>query len=143
MQKQPIQFMHKITFPRAGTGIEDLAWSPDSQFLASASRDGVLLWKASTGEAQAEWGRTGYVGSIAWSPTGKNLAVGTVIYRSPDRVGMVRLWQFPKGGSLEKSVKKKALCNAGDPVSAVSWSPDGTRLAVPLFGGKISIVNVL
>ncbi|GHO49908.1 hypothetical protein KSX_80710 [Ktedonospora formicarum] len=35
------------------------------------------------------------------------------------------------------------MCEACDPVSAVSWSPDGTRLAVPLYRGRVSVVNVL
>lgn len=149
MHKQYTQLVHRIiiphSFPSRGS-IEDLAWSPDSQFLASASRSGVILWKASTGEELTQWGRIGYVGSIAWSPTGKNLAVGTVVYRRPSsvgRVGTVRLWQFPNGSPLVITVKKKAMCNASDPVSAVSWSPDGTRLAVPLYEGKVSVVNVL
>lgn len=141
-QQQYNTFMHNITHPRAGTGIVDLAWSPDSQFLASASADGVILWKAATGEELAQWERTGYVGSVAWSSTGKNLAVGTVVYRSPHRVGMVRLWHFPKEGPLKKMVKKKAICSADDPVSALSWSPDGTRLAVPLYSGKIAIIDI-
>jgi WD40 repeat protein len=149
MHKQYTKLDHRIIIPHSfpgGGSIEDLAWSPDSRFLASASRSGVILWRASTGEELTQWGRIGYVGSIAWSPTGENLAVGTVVYRRPasvGRVGMVRLWQFPNGSPLVETVKKKAMCNAHDPVSAVCWSPDGTRLAVPLSGGKVSVVNIL
>ena len=56
--------------------VTSVAFSPDGQRLASASRDGtVKVWDAATGqEIRTLKGHTGGVMSVAFSPDGKRLA---------------------------------------------------------------------
>ncbi|KAL6409851.1 hypothetical protein AUP68_06252 [Ilyonectria robusta] len=52
-----------------------VAFSPDSQHLASASDHTVKLWDTTTGHCQATLeGHGDSVGSVAFSPDGQHLA---------------------------------------------------------------------
>ena len=56
--------------------VTSVAWSPDSQTLASASSDQtVKLWDAGSGQLlRTLAGHSSVVVSVAWSPDGKTLA---------------------------------------------------------------------
>jgi eukaryotic-like serine/threonine-protein kinase len=57
--------------------INQVSWSPDSRYLASASDDGtVRIWDAETGEAVDVFEYGGEVYSVDWSPDGEYLAFG-------------------------------------------------------------------
>src|SRR5699024_11731449 len=68
--------------------VEMAAWSPDSQHLATASRDNtVRLWDADTGQTLLRLtDATDVVRGVAWSPDGLCVAAA-----SRDRV--VRIWE--------------------------------------------------
>ncbi len=55
--------------------IRSVAWSPDSQYIASASEDmTVQIWEAATGKPLLTCsGHTDWVNSISWSPDGMHI----------------------------------------------------------------------
>jgi WD40 repeat protein len=69
-----------------------LAWSPDGQTLAAATREQqVVLWDPATRKRRATLGgHTGALTALAWSPDGQTLATG-----SED--GSLRLWSAATG----------------------------------------------
>ena len=71
-----LSFMH-------GAKIQDIAWSPDSQYLATAGVDGILnIWDIpnNLGKSKVEPFQiltTGFeITTIVWSPDGTHLAAG-------------------------------------------------------------------
>lgn len=106
----------------AGAPISCLAWAPNGKTLASAGRDGIIrLWDVE--EKSARWGRVlgslrGHskaVNGLAFSPDGKTLASG-----SDDR--SLILWDVA-------TRQKLRTWRESDTIAALSWSPDGRRLA--------------
>jgi WD40 repeat protein len=120
-----------------------VAWSPDSKRIVSGGDDKlapgrddrrtVQIWDAMNGENVISCGRhASRVYAVTWSPDGK--------YIASNEVHGVQVWDTA----------------TGDPVTAyhahlnievfellqVSWSPDGTRLAVSDQDGKILVGSV-
>ncbi len=107
------------------SAIRGLAWSPDGQYLASASDDDyfVKIWDPDTDQdlkaLQHERGapltyspnRKG----LAWSPDGSLLATG-------DNDSTVRLWNTTSWTEVTR-------LTSGMPVHCLAWSPDGMTLA--------------
>lgn len=117
-------------------GVSDVAWSPDSRFLASASDDlTIAIWRperektrrttptdASATHATLK-GHTNYVFCLSWGPTGGILASGSFDES-------VRLWDVYQPGVCLRTMQAHA-----DPVTGVSFSPDGTLLASSSYDG--------
>jgi eukaryotic-like serine/threonine-protein kinase len=104
---------------RHGRALASLSWHPDNRRLASGGTDGVIrLWDGSTGRILATL--RGHAGStvpaLSWSPHGRQLASG-----SADNT--VKLWDADTGREVA------TLRGHTGAVLAVSWSPDGSRLA--------------
>jgi WD40 repeat protein/serine/threonine protein kinase/Flp pilus assembly protein TadD len=105
--------------------VESLAWSPDGKMLAAAQiSERLRLFSASTGKEVATWtNRPAAIGrgihQVAWRPDGTLLA---------DAGSSLRLWD---SASLQ-SCPVIAPVRLPPPGSlyALSWSPDGKRLAV-------------
>jgi WD40 repeat protein len=95
-----------------------VAFSPDGQFLASASYDGtVRLWDAKAGAIQRTLeGHSNWVTAVAFSPNGQLLASA-----SYDQT--VRLWD------AKADVLQHTLEGHSSLVTAVAFSPDGQLLA--------------
>jgi WD40 repeat protein len=99
--------------------VMSIAFSPDSQWLASASADNtVKLWSVSSGTERATLtGHSAEVVTVAFAPDGKTLA-------SAGLDQTIRLWDPATG--KERAVFK------GDPpysIRSVAFAPDGKTLA--------------
>jgi WD40 repeat protein len=101
-----------------GNSVNAVAFSPDGQLLASASRDNtVRLWNWATGEpVQLLKGHGSLVNAVAFSPDGQLLA-------SASWDNTVRLWNPATGEQVQQ------LEGHGNSVNAVAFSPDGQLLA--------------
>jgi COMPASS component SWD3 len=107
-------------------GVSDVAWSPDSTRLASASDDGtVQVWSVAAEPSEQPLvlkGHTNYVFCVAFHPSGNILASGSFDES-------VRLWDMATGSCL------KTIPAHSDPVTAVAFSPDGTIIASSSYDG--------
>lgn len=109
-----------------------VAFSPDDKLLASASVDQtVKLWNVRTRELWRTLAHEGLVGSVAFSPSGRELATGC------DKT--VRLWSVA-------NVQEQRTFTHSETVNSIAFSPDGKRLATgsgalvfSVEGGDVSI----
>jgi len=119
------------TLDKAATGPQ---WSPDGTQLVSLNETGGIVIMQADGSGQRVVSTEGDgTSSPVWSPDGRQLAY----YRGvdpadcfQDRTCTVRTWVIDADGTDERRL---------DPVGdgrdlPVSWSPDGTRLAVLVMG---------
>jgi len=107
-----------------------IAWSPDEKYLVTGRWDhldrAIKIWDATTGEETA----TAPAGSRpSWSPNGQFLAIACG--------RTVEIW--------DPLNKEMALLLRGhkDRIYAVSWSPDGKRLASAGFDGLILVWDAM
>jgi WD40 repeat protein len=103
------------------SGHEDIvfkaAFSPDSRFLASSSRDHtVRLWQIGSGKCQVLRGHTDEVYAVAFHPDGTRLASG-------GHDGAVWLWDLARGEEVVRLPGHKSF------VWSLAFSPDGATLA--------------
>ncbi|KAK4163559.1 vegetative incompatibility protein HET-E-1 [Cladorrhinum sp. PSN259] len=95
-----------------------VAFSPDSNTLASASDSAVMVWDAVAGTHRYTLeGHNGPIKAIAFSPDGNTLASAA----SKDEV--VRLWDITTGAYL------RTLVRYSESVKEVAFSPDRNTLA--------------
>ncbi|MCM2371887.1 WD40 domain-containing protein [Aporhodopirellula aestuarii] len=130
-----------------------VAWSPDSQRLASASDDGsVGVWNAKTGQRELNlrqerdtrglwaWkgsteiplvglGHDSFVNAVAWSPDGERIISG-----GEDQT--VRVWDSTSGRELE------TLRPHRGGVETLAFNHDGTRLASGGKEGSIAVFDM-
>jgi WD40 repeat protein len=111
--------------------IEAIAWSPDGNFIASASDDGtVQVWNARTMKQRSLYRDLGSkVTSIAWSPNGKRLVSG-------DENGRIQAWDALTGAHLVSYIGHRGG------ITSVSWSSDGNSIASSSYDGTLRIWNV-
>ena len=110
-----------------GTPAWGMAWSPDGQRLAIGDENGAVVLYDPAGKAVAAWHNNGPVarlGSLAFSPDSRTLAVG-----SRDSVRLLRVAD-PRADPL--------VLHTGTDAS-VAWSPDGRRLAA---GDRADVVRL-
>ncbi|KAF8537817.1 vegetative incompatibility protein HET-E-1 [Trichophaea hybrida] len=99
-------------------GVNEVAFSPDGQLLASASQDNTIrLWDPSTGALRSTLEcHSNEVSAVAFSPDGQLLA-------SASWDNTIRLWDPSTGAS------RSTLEGHSHGVIAVAFSPDGQLLA--------------
>ena len=96
--------------------VSAVAFSPDSQLLASASSNKVRLWDLSTGASHCTLeGHSSYISAVAFSPDGQFLASASS--------NKVRIWDASTAAS------HSTLEGHSSGVNAVAFSPDGQLLA--------------
>jgi WD40 repeat protein len=97
--------------------------------LATGSADkSTKIWDIETGkELLTLKGGDGSPSSVAWSPDGRQLAMGSG--------GVLKVWNMPAAKELLTLVNKEN-------VRSVAWSHDGTRLAAGM-GSALKLWNAL
>lgn len=130
-----------------------VSWSPDgtkiavsSAFGSSSTSQYVYIISASTGSlintiASISGNATGFGFGLAWSPDGSKLAIGTPVYLS----GIVYIVD-PNNGNLITSINSFTNNNDNENFGfAVTWSADGTKLAIgaPAGGARAGIVYIV
>ncbi|GAC1401106.1 MAG: hypothetical protein NVSMB49_14800 [Ktedonobacteraceae bacterium] len=111
--------------------ISQIAWSPDSAFLASASLDKTVIVYDVTNQKKytTYTGHFSPVTSVAWSPDGKLVASG-------EASGIVAFWN----PNTAKTLYYLRLHDQA--ITSVAWSPDGTRLALASLDGFVTVWNL-
>jgi WD40 repeat protein len=96
--------------------VNSVSFSPDGQWIATASRDETaILWDAQGNERVILKGHQGDVYSVSFSPDGKKLATAS-------QDGTVKLWNL-QGQELT------TIKGHENSVYSVAWSPDGNTIA--------------
>jgi WD40 repeat protein len=118
------------TFVAHAQSIKYLAWSPDSQKLASASNDRVVkVWEPISGKALLTLrGHTDMVQSVSWSPDGTRLVTAS-------QDATVIVWDALSGAAM---MTFRGHLHA---VQDVAWSPDGSRIASASQDGTVKVWN--
>jgi WD40 repeat protein len=112
-------------------GVEDVAFSPDGRWVATAGRDNVaILWDAQTGQPVHRLaGHTDTVKVVAFSHDGRQLATG-----SADKSTI--LWNVATGKALHRLVGHR------DGVVHVVFASDGMHLATGSYDGSVILWNI-
>jgi WD40 repeat protein len=120
--------------PNAG-GNPSIAWSPDSQYIASGGtgNDISIFQRSGSVFSQVSGPPTpaGFPSSLSWSPDGQFLAVGML------SAPFLSIYQFA-GGTFTLLTAPATL--PGNSVGGVSFSPDGQSLAVAFTGSPFLLV---
>lgn len=126
---------------RHNSPVLSVAFSPDGQYVATATQAGVLrIWQAKSGQLCQKWSaQQSTTHSVVFSPNSLYLASG-----SWD--GTVKIWEMKK--VIEGEVNEPLMQLQHDSnVRSVAFSPDGERLAVasgraPKKIGEVKIWNM-
>jgi WD40 repeat protein len=96
--------------------VQRVAFSPDGEWIASASWDGTIgLWQPNGRNIRFLRGHNGLVWDVAFSPDGRTLASGA-------NDGTIKLWNLA-------SMQEAATLHGHDgPVSRLAFSPSGSLL---------------
>ena len=130
--------LHRLAGPpiyRALPSIAALAWSPDGSVLAIAGHHEILLQRP---DGQGLLGRLpGYspsISALAFSPDGKVLAAAG---GATSEYGEVQLWEVAKQKLL------RSIRTSNDTVFGISFSPDGSRVAVGCADKLVRVFSAL
>jgi WD40 repeat protein len=110
--------------------VESVAWSPNSQRIASGGDDSTAkVWNAANGSNVFTYYRNAqWVFAVAWSPNGQRIA-------SSSGDGIVKVWNAVDGSNT--------FIYRGHPekVYRVAWSPNGQRIASASADGTVQVWN--
>jgi WD40 repeat protein len=116
--------------------INTLVVSPDGQFLASGgSTDKTIkLWNLTTGSLTRTFVDGGQVGTVRFSPDGKNLIAVSLVPNSVD--GRIQVWQVGTGKLIHRI--PNITWRAG-----ISISPDGKNYAIAGNGMTAQVLDLM
>lgn len=115
----------KSTFIDHTTAVQSMDWNAATNLIVSGDDAGaIFVWNPESGEPVMQLtGHTDAILDIDWHPSGDQ-----IVSTSADRT--VRVWDWPSGTAH--------IFKAGEVISALAYSPDGTQLA---FGGEVSALD--
>jgi len=119
-----------------GSGVWSCSFSPDGKLLATAMIDyqHVDVWDTQTGRLHAQLVQhSGAVWSLAFSPDGELIASGS----EGTEGGEIRLWDVALGRQQGLVVDDSTWG-----ITAMAFSPDGTRLATGDGDGNIKVWKI-
>jgi WD40 repeat protein/serine/threonine protein kinase len=157
-----------FNLPEKAALLFSVAWSPDGARLASVDMSGLKVWDVATGQLVREMAEANGGGAAAWSPDGKQLALGAVgarciLYRTTDWSEAARLDGHVGGlNSVAWDPHRARLASAGpdglvrvsdtqsgaclltmrghiDAATAVAWDPRGRRLVSAGMDGTVKV----
>ncbi|XYI02109.1 CHAT domain-containing protein [Sorangium sp. So ce1128] len=130
-QRLLLHYAPHLTLDDHADAVVDVAWSPDGQRVATASRDGTARVFDSDGMPLATLRHGSPVHAVAWSPGGDRLVTGA-------EDGLLRIWSAgaPQEGPLSEASP------GGGAVRSVAWSHDGALIAAGSEGGSVALWNV-
>jgi WD40 repeat protein len=110
------------------SGTEALVFSPDSQALVSADGQTVRVWDTATGKERSRFANPTYIGSVAFSPSGRMLAIGespgsVVGSKGIDRPSTICLWDVYSGQEIRRLEAPQTM------VFCLAFAADGRTLA--------------
>ncbi|WP_437275861.1 CHAT domain-containing protein [Sorangium sp. So ce375] len=127
-QQLPLYYAPDVALDDHEGFVERVAWSPDGERVATASRDGKARVFGRDGSTLATLVHGSRVHAVAWGPKGDHLATGA-------EDGVVRIWSVgaPQGELLSEASP------GGGAVASVAWSHDGALLAVGSHDGSVTL----
>ena len=134
----------KLLSVYTGVWINDLALSPDGQWLAIAGQEGVQIQATQNGtQAAFLQAHEGQIYSVAFSPDGKTMALG-----SED--GCASLWKIPEGILLWKTSDPPTypeyvgrIVNVPMSIRDVAFSVDGSRIFLLRQNMTLNVSNMV
>ncbi len=124
------------TYRGHDSSVEDIAWSPDGQTIASADTRGtVRVWQASTGHTLQTYPHLGRVLALTWS----SLNVLLVAYAEPNQSLQVQQYTVGPYSSIDLLFQQTNL--AAVP-SVAAWASDNQTLAFDAGDGVVRIWNI-
>jgi WD40 repeat protein len=121
-----------ITIPQEGaTSTNDVLWSPDGRFIATARSTTIDIWGADTGTLQAELSHPNITATQAfeWHPAGSQLWAA-------DEYKNVRVWDIESQTIVEEF-------QTTDLITAMAFTPDGAYSAFGTTRGSVIIRDLI
>lgn len=110
-----------FTYRWSADHLDIIAWSPDSQSIASCERNDdettIHVWDASSGREIRTYHHPKRVNTVVWSPDGKSIA------SAEQEDETVHVWDVSTGNTIT------TYRNHSSPINSLIWSPDGSRIA--------------
>ncbi|MGW6934890.1 NACHT N-terminal helical domain 7-containing protein [Lentzea sp. NPDC054927] len=133
-----IELVHRALLSLSSS-VEHISWSSDGRLLATNSGSGVDLWEIADDLTSRPIESFGWAADVAWHPSSSIAAIvqsRTALYQleGPEQATHEVILTGP--GATEP----RELCSTG-PETQVSWSPDGTVLAL-ITPQRLKIINV-